>query len=69
VIGIIEGSSSASCSQMDCIQVHPFILFPAINERKYIAFWMGLWAILEVWFSDMNCLNLIRKLLVLLQSP
>jgi hypothetical protein len=64
----MEGFSSASCSQRDCIQVYPFILFPAMKERKYVAFWIESLAIADVRFRDMNCLNLMRKSLVSLWS-
>jgi hypothetical protein len=65
---MMEGSSSASCSQSDCMRVHPFIFVPVIKERKYVTFQMGSLAMADVWFRDINCLNLMRKSLVSLRS-
>jgi hypothetical protein len=65
----MEGSSSASYSQRDCIWVHPFVFVLVMKERKYVAFRMGSLAMANVWFRDMNCLNRMRKSLVSLRSP
>src|SRR5258708_2353882 len=61
--------SSTSCNHSDCILVHPFILFPFMKERKYIAFLIGSLAMLVSRLRDMNCQNLIRKSFVLFLSP
>src|SRR5712692_11559950 len=61
--------SSTSCNHSDCILVHPFVLFPFIKERKYVAFLIGSLAILASRLSDMNWRKHMRKSLVLFLSP
>src|SRR5258707_2664181 len=61
--------SSTSCNHSDCILVHPFILFPFIKERKYVAFLIGSLAMLASWLSDINWRNLMRKSFVSFLSP
>src|SRR5258707_15662501 len=69
VRGSILVLSSTSWSHSDCILVHPFILFPFMKERKYVAFFMGSLAILASRLSDMNWWNLMRKSFVSFLSP
>src|SRR5258708_19494956 len=61
--------SSTSCSHSDCILVHPFVLFPFMKDRKYVAFLMGSLAMAVSLLSDINWQNLIRKSFVSFLLP
>src|SRR5216684_3418732 len=70
---LVRGRSSVpsltSCNHLDCILVHPFVLFPFIKERKYVAFLIGSLAILASRFRDINWQNHMRKSLVSFLLP
>src|SRR5258707_6456487 len=61
--------SLMSCSHLDCILVHPFVLLPFMNKRKYVAFLIGSLAMLASLLRDINCRNLMRKSFVSFLSP